>query len=163
MPHHAALIEKAEAPAKLYLFTKDMWEVEAEASSLPEPLTALAKANGFKGQLGQFVLRADESGQIVDLVGGIGDGQDGLAVAALAAKLPTADYELSGEAPLPLALVAAGWTDGTYRFDRYLKQKAEPPRLVIGADKAADAITRQAVAIDPEAFGNGVAVLLEDA
>ncbi|MEL6860958.1 MAG: leucyl aminopeptidase family protein [Pseudomonadota bacterium] len=148
MPKHPALVEKADAPAQLHLFSSEAWSAEAGENSLPAPLAALAKANGFEGGLGQFVIRSNEMGEIVDLVGGVGPGTDALAVAALSSKLPEADYAIARDNDYPIEQIAAGWTDGTYRFDRYLTKKATPPRLVIGGGKAGEAMVRLAVAID---------------
>lgn len=148
MPHHSALITAADAPAKLYLFSSNDWGDDQQTSEIPAPLSALAKANGFKGAAGQFVVRADEDGQIVDVLGGLGAGTDALAVAALSSKLPEADFEIARDGGYPLANIAAGWADGAYRFDRYLSEKATPPRLVVGDDAAGEAAIREAVAID---------------
>ena len=148
MPKHTALVEKADAPAKIYLFSAGAWDAEASDAGLPDALFALAKANGFEGGLGQFVIRADEDGNILDLVGGVGPGTDALAVAALAAKLPEANYEIARDNDYPMAQIAAGWSDGAYRFDRYLQKKASPPRLVVGGGKDGEALVRLAVATD---------------
>ena len=147
MSNHSALIAKADAPVQLYLFSESGWVPDSD-NGVPAPLAALAKANGFCGGVGEVVLRPDADGKIVDALGGVGPGTDSLAVAALSAKLPEADYVIAGDSDYPLAHIAAGWTDGTYRFDRYLEKKASPPRLVIGGGKAAEAMVRQAVAID---------------
>jgi leucyl aminopeptidase len=148
MPHHSALIASADAPAKLYLFSSDDWGDDQKILDLAAPLAALAKANGFKGGAGQFVVRADEDGQIVDVLGGLGSGTDGLAVAALSSKLPAADFEIARDGGYPLAHIAAGWADGAYRFDRYLSEKADPPRLVVGEDAAGEAMVTEAIAVD---------------
>lgn len=148
MPQHPALVKTADAPANLYLYSADDWEAGGADNGLPAPLVALAKANGFEGGVGEFVIQADAEGKIVDVVGGLGPASDALAVAALAAKLPAADYKIARAAAYPMEHIAAGWTDGAYRFDRYLKKKANPPRLVIGGGKAGDAMVRLAVATD---------------
>lgn len=148
MPHHSALIASADAPAKLYLFSTDGWGDDQDTSGIPAPLAALAKANGFKGGAGQFVLRANEDGQIVDALGGLGAGTDGLALAALSSKLPAADYEIARDGGYPISHIAAGWADGAYRFDRYLSEKADPPRLIVGEDAAGEATVREAIAVD---------------
>lgn len=148
MPHHSALIAAADAPAKLYLFSSHDWSDEQKTLDVPGPLAALAKANGFKGGAGEYVLRANQDGQIVDALGGLGAGTDGLALAALSSKLPAADYEIARDGGYPIAHIAAGWADGAYRFDRYLSEKADPPRLVVGADAAGDAMVREAIAVD---------------
>lgn len=148
MPHHPALIATADAPAKLFLFSTDDWGDDKQTSNLPGPLMALAKANGFKASAGQFVVRADEEGAIVDVLGGLGAGTDGLVVAALSSKLPEADYEIARDGGYPMTHISAGWSDGAYRFDRYITDKATPPRLVVGDGDDGDAMMREATAID---------------
>lgn len=148
MPQHPALIEKAKTPAKLYLFSSSDWDDDSAASGIPAPLAALAKANAFKASAGQLVVRADEDGAMVDVLGGLGGGTDGLAVAALSSKLPEADYEIARDGDYPMAHIAAGWVDGAYRFDRYLSDKAAPPRLVVGAGADGEALIREAMAVD---------------
>ena len=148
MPKHSALIAAADAPAKLYLFSTAEWSDEGGADAVPDALVALAKANGFKGNMGQLVIRANDAGEIIDLLGGIGTGTDSLAVAALSSKLPEAGFEIARDAGCDLRHIAAGWADGAYRFDRYLSDKATPPRLVVGDDDAGEAIIREAIAID---------------
>lgn len=148
MPTHAALIETAKKPAKLHLFTKADWEVADASDGVPAELITLAKANAFKAAAGEFVILSDESGVITNVVGGLGDGTDALGVAAISAKLPTADYKIVRDGGYPLDHIAAGWTDGAYRFDRYLSQKAQPPRLVVGDGADGDARVRLAVATD---------------
>ncbi len=148
MPHHPALIATADAPAKLHLFSADDWGDDKQTSDLPDALTALAKANGFKASSGQFVVRANGDGAIVDVLGGLGAGTDGLAVAAISSKLPEADYEIARDGGYSMAHIAAGWSDGAYRFDRYLSDKATPPRLVVGEADDGEAMMREATAID---------------
>ena len=148
MPHHPALIATADAPARLYLYSADDWGDDKQTSDLPDALKALANANGFKAGAGQFVVRADEDGAIGDVLGGLGAGTDGLAVAALSSKLPEADYEIARDGGYSMAHIAAGWNDGAYRFDRYLSDKATPPRLVVGEGDDSEAMMREATAID---------------
>lgn len=148
MPKHPALVETAKAPANLYLYSADDWGAVDAEDGVPAPLLALAKANGFEGGVGEFVIHADADGKITDVVGGLGPATDALAVAALAAKLPAVDYKIAHAGEYPIEHIAAGWTDGAYRFDRYLKKKANPPRLVVGGGKAGDAMVRLAVATD---------------
>ncbi len=147
MPQHSALITQADSPVQLYLFSVDDWEVAEADGGIPDALLALAKANVFKGRVGQLVLRANEAGEIIDALGGLGSGTDGLAVAAISSKLPTADYAIARDGGYPMAHIAAGWADGTYRFEKYLKNKVEPPRLVVG-EAEGEAMIRQAVAVD---------------
>nr|WP_070961514.1 leucyl aminopeptidase family protein [Hyphomonas sp. Mor2] len=148
MPSHPALIATADAPAKLYLFSSEDWGDDGSKADIPAPLAALAKANAFKAGTGQLIVRAGDGGEIVDVLGGLGAGTDGLAVAALSSKLPDADYEIARDGGYPLTYIAAGWADGAYRFDRYLSDKATPPRLVVGEGADGEATMREATAID---------------
>ena len=95
-----------------------------------------------------MVIAASEKGEVSGILFGVGDGSDTLAVAALSAKAPAQDYALEADAGYPLAHVAAGWADGAYRFDRYVSEKATPPRLVVGSDAAGEAMIREATAVD---------------
>ncbi len=145
MPEHTALIPSSDSAVPLYLHSTESWQ---EADGLPDDLTALAKAQGFKAALGQMVVAASDAGEVSGVLFGVGDASDALAVAALSAKAPMQDYALASDAGYPLAQVAAGWADGAYRFDRYLSEKSTPPRLVVGADEAGDAMIREAIAVD---------------
>lgn len=145
MPSHAALISSASNAVPVYLLTASEWEAGPE---LPEALTALAKAQKFNGGAGQIVIGANEDGSVSGVLFGVGDGSDALAVAALSAKLPAGDYAIESNADYPSAQIAAGWADGAYRFDRYLSEPADPPRLVVGDDAGGEAMIREAVAVD---------------
>ncbi|MEC7288746.1 MAG: leucyl aminopeptidase family protein [Pseudomonadota bacterium] len=148
MPEHKALIDAATSAANLYLFSADDWREADRDAGLPAALVALAKANDFKASSGQTVVSADADGKIVDVLGGLGAATDGLAVAALSSKLPIADYQVARGGDYPMAQIAAGWADGAYRFDRYLSDKADPPRLVVGDGPDGEALVREAIAID---------------
>ena len=145
MPEHTALISNADAAVPVYLFTTETWRDDAD---LPDGLAALAKAQSFDGGSGQMIIGATDAGEISGVLFGLGKGADALAVAALSAKLKAGDYRLSNIEDRELAVHAIAWADGAYRFDRYLKKPAEPPRLVVGSDALGDAIIREAIAID---------------
>ena len=132
------------APARIHLFTESGF-AEAE---LPGRLAAFAQAQGFSAMAGQSVRMPDSEGRLGDILFGLGDGCDGLAVAALSGCLPEGDYEVAA-APRdwPFAWTAAGWADGAYRFTKYLKSPHSPPRLVIPGDAPGDALSREAEAV----------------
>jgi len=146
MPKHTALIESAKTPAKLHLFSSSQWSDEATKGDVSEALLNLARANDFKAGVGEFVINANEAGDVLEVLGGLGAGTDGLAVAALSSKLPEADYEIARDGGYPIEHIAAGWADGAYRFDRYLSEKATPPRLVVGSK--GESMIREAIAVD---------------
>ena len=142
---HKAFTATATDAAEVHLVRPLQWD-EAE-HEIPEGLKSLARATGFKAKPGETVFMANDEGKLAHVLFGIGDASDALAVAPLAGKLPEGDYRIARDAGLPMAHIAAGWADGAYRFDRYLKDKATPPRLVIGDDADSAALEREAEAI----------------
>lgn len=145
MPKHPALIASSAAAASLYCFKSSDWSEQAD---IPEPLMAQAKAQNFKAGAGDVVLVAGSDGQIASVLFGLGKGSDALATAALSNQLPDGDYKIASDGGYSLSHFAAGWVDGAYRFDRYLNDKSAPPRLVIGKGRNAQAILREAIAVD---------------
>ncbi|WP_300390660.1 M17 family metallopeptidase [Henriciella sp.] len=142
---HKAFTATASQAAAIHLVRPMHWD-EAE-HEIPPALKSLARATGFKANAGETVFHADEEGKLANVLFGLGDAPDALAVAALSGKLPAGDYEIARDAGLPFAHIAAGWADGAYRFDRYLTEKTDPPRLVLGEDEDAAALDREADAI----------------
>ena len=142
---HKSFTAKGANPAAIHLFTVSGFE---SLKDDPFPgARALAKGQGFTGKAGQVVLQAGTDGQLSHVLAGLGDGRDALGVAAISAKLPEGDYMIATDGGLGFAQIAAGWADGAYRFDRYLKEKAKPPRLVIPAGEESDALSREADAV----------------
>ncbi|MEM9670550.1 MAG: leucyl aminopeptidase family protein [Pseudomonadota bacterium] len=144
---HKALIAEATNPVMIHLIDRDMW-AENDAG-LAEPILTFAKAVDFTAASGQTVMCPNETGHLRHVIFGLGDGQDGLAVAALSAKLPAGDYQVASmPGDWTLSAVADGWIDGAYRFQRYLTADYEPPRLVVPDTADQDAIKRLAAAVD---------------
>ncbi len=141
---HNAFTLDASAPARLHLFTaKDFARAE-----LPAALQRFAQAQNFNGGAGQRVLMPDAEGALSDVLFGLGDGSDRLAVAALSARLPAGDYALKASPEdWPFAWIAAGWADGAYRFSRYRSKRSAPPRLVIPGGEDSRALGSQADAM----------------
>ena len=145
MPTHSALISRADTATPVYLYSKADW---ADATGLPEDLMAMAHAQDFKGGSGQTALTANAEGGVAGVLFGLGDSTDALAVAALSAKLPRGTYQIAHSGGFTAAQIANAWADGAYRFDRYLSEKADPPKLVVGDDSDGEAQIRVAVAVD---------------
>ena len=142
---HKSFTARAEAPVQVWLYTSAAFEA-LENDPFPGA-RVMAKAQAFTGGAGQTVLAHDSEGALAHVLFGLGDGKDALAVAALAGKLPEGAYKIASDGGLPMASIAAGWADGAYRFDRYLKDKAKPPKLVIPGGKAGEALMREADAV----------------
>lgn len=145
MLSHPAFTRDAAQPAAIYLYAADEW---GENPDIPGDLSALAKAQDFKAGAGQMVLTAHPDGFLSGVLFGLGKGKDALALAALAGKLPEGDYKIARAAGMAMDQIAAGWADGAYRFDRYLEDKAKPPRLMVEEGAQGDAIMREATAIN---------------
>ncbi|MEM7006958.1 MAG: leucyl aminopeptidase family protein, partial [Pseudomonadota bacterium] len=108
-----------------------------------------ADAVSFKGAAGQTVLCPDASGALAAVIFGLGNGNDRLAVSALAAKLPAGAYSIVTKPEnWTFAAVVDGWVDGTYRFNRYLSDDKEPPQLVVPDAEDMEAFVRLGQAVD---------------
>ncbi|MCA8901040.1 MAG: leucyl aminopeptidase family protein, partial [Hyphomonas sp.] len=142
---HKSFTARAEAPVQVWLYTSKAFKA-LKADPFPNA-RAMAEAQDFTGGAGQMVLAHGDDGALANVLFGLGKGEDALAVAALSAKLPPGAYKVAEEGGLSPASIAAGWADGAYRFDRYLKDKAKPPRLVIPGGKAGEALSREADAV----------------
>ena len=139
-----AFTASPDAPARIHLFTTADWSNAAPGGALGR----FAEVSGFTGRAGQCVIAPREDGGLGDVLFGLGEGRDGLAVAALSARLPGGDYAVERcPEDYPFSWVAAGWHDGAYRFEKYLSETTPPPRLVLPAGEDADALDREAVAV----------------
>lgn len=126
-------ILSAENPVAVYLIKESDWET-ARKDLAPNAVT-FAEAQQFKASAGQTITVPGEKGELEIILFGLGKGDDALAISALAAKLPEADYHIASKpSDWPLSWIWSGWADGAYRFDRYLKKKAAPPRLVLSEE-----------------------------
>ena len=141
-----AFTSSSENPSRIYAFTESEWE-HGQQRRLASPVLEFADSQKFKGEAGQVTVYPSEGGSSEVLVG-LGDGTDPLAFAYASAKLPVGDYEVvaikEGWEP---AWTIAGWSDGAYRFDRYLQQASEVPRLLVGSDPVHKDALRQAESI----------------
>jgi leucyl aminopeptidase len=98
----------------------------------------LAKAAEFKGKAGQVLLIPGADGSLARVLYGLGTGVEPMSFRPLPAKLPAGTYRIA-QAPAEAtpAAVAQAFALGSYRFDRYKKKDAAPPRLLVeGADLA---------------------------
>ena len=130
--------EAAAAAARPIYAISDKGSEDA-LKAAPQSLAALAKANGFGGEAGAVLANSD------GVLLGVGDGRDPFFTAAAAEKLPQGDYHLTESLGHQEAAQAAlGWLLGTYRFDRYKKQKAPVARLIAPKGVRVDEVSRQA-------------------
>ena len=128
-----------DLPPGLARFEPDRWlratvlrpvgSADAEAAMLETPAAALT---GFSGEVGQ-VLATDG-----EVLVGVGDGAEPLALGAAAAQLREGDYRLVGTAG---PMDALGFALGAYRYDHY-KTHPAPPTLVLPEEVSGDALAR---------------------
>lgn len=113
-----------------------------DESGAPQGLKELAEANGFTGETGAVL--AGRDGVLL----GVGDASDPFISAAAAEKLPEGTYAFAEEVDERAAtLTSLGWLLGTYRFDRYKKQKPAEAMLVAPSNADVGAARRAAAAV----------------
>jgi leucyl aminopeptidase len=118
------------------------WPAFAEAQS--GATRAAAALASFTGKAGELALVPTPEGAVERVLFGLGEHrQSAMAWRAPAARLPAGDYEIAmpggGALPPRADDVALAWALGTYRFDRYKRERgAAAPRLLAppGADLA---------------------------
>ncbi len=98
--------------------------LEAALAALPEAQAAWARAQGFKGRLGQAVALPGPEGERDRLLLGWGDAKrrarELFPLGGFAGQAPAGTYRI--DTPLPAEeaeTVALGWLLARYRFDRY--------------------------------------------
>jgi leucyl aminopeptidase len=139
---HKSFTADPTGAVDVFLYTTEAFK-SLENDPFPNA-RAFADGQAFTGASGQVVLVPGESGGLAHVLYGLGKGKDALAVAGLSAKLPKGSYRIVEAGSLGFHQIAAGWADGAYRFDRYLKEKAAPPQLVIPEAADADGLSREA-------------------
>lgn len=139
---HKSFTADPTGAVDVFLYTTEAFK-SLENDPFPNA-RAFAEGQAFTGASGQVVLVPGDSGKLAHVLYGLGKGKDALAVAGLSAKLPKGSYRIVEAGSLAFHQIAAGWADGAYRFDRYLKEKAAPPQLVIPEEADADGLSREA-------------------
>ncbi|MEY4965270.1 MAG: hypothetical protein RL274_853 [Pseudomonadota bacterium] len=116
---------------------------DAKAWLVRQKRSGLVIASGFAGAAGALAALPDAKGGIAAWVLGLGDSQDGFALAAAASHLPAGTYRL-GEVPefCGGANAALAWLMGGYAFDRYKKKAARKARLALPPGVDGDEVSR---------------------
>ena len=107
---------------------------ERHAASLTEAQRVFAAERSFSGEGGQRLRLPEADGRVKRVLVGLGDDETigEMRLGSLSASLPAGYYQFAHlPAGLDARLAAIGWGMGTYRFDRYLSDKADPPILVL--------------------------------
>ncbi|ODN66105.1 Peptidase B [Methylobrevis pamukkalensis] len=131
LPHFAPT-DTAEPAVAIHAVAED--GLAATLAALGPVAEGWAKANGFKAEAGALLLVPGEAGALSAVVFGLGKASDParapFLTGKLSASLPAGLYRFAtfeGD----LALGVLGFALGAYRFERYVKPKAERPRLVM--------------------------------
>jgi leucyl aminopeptidase len=101
------------------------------------------KSAGFSAKEHEMILVPGAGGGIASVALGLGKGHDILALAQASESLPQGTYALS-DAPEPFGGVNAvlAWILGTYKFDRYKKNRKVFPKLAAPKGVDGDEATR---------------------
>jgi leucyl aminopeptidase len=116
--------------------------------SVPLPANALgwAKASGFAGQAGRIALIPDAQGGVAGALAGTGEetgAARSMALGRLGRELPEGEWALAPGGYDP-HLAALALLLGSYRFDRYRKEKGKDIRFQLPAGADLARVTREA-------------------
>jgi len=143
---HSSLARSAKNAVPLYAVAEA--KLRAFLDKRPKREAAFLKGSGFSAHDGEFVIVPAASGEIACAILGLGKGDDPLALASFAERLPAGTYRY---AVLPQdfspSLAVLGWALGTYRFSRYRKKPKPAPKLALPADLDGDEVSRIADAV----------------
>jgi leucyl aminopeptidase len=117
--------------------------VPAQALKAWQKRLPFLKASAFTAKEGELRLIPDRAGALSAAVLGLGKSTDRLALAAFPEQLPDGLYRL-GDVPSFCGgeLAALAWLLGTYKFDRYKKNRPSKARLLLPADVDGDEVAR---------------------
>jgi leucyl aminopeptidase len=141
---HPSFARAASNAVKLYAVSEK--RLPAFLKSRSKRDAAFLKASGFAARAQDFAMLPAASGGIAGAVLGLGKGDDPLALAAFAEKLPSGTYVFA-EQPFEAGLAALAWLLGTYRFAKYRKSTKQAPKLILPNDADGDEAGRIAEAV----------------
>ena len=123
-------------------------EWERISQNLTEAQRIFATEDKFTAKAGQCLRLPEVDGRVKRVLLGMGtdDGTAEMRLGSLGASLPAGYYRFGTlPAEMDARLAAIAWGMGTYRFDRYLSDKSDPPVLVL-EDEAVEAEIMASVA-----------------
>ncbi len=141
---HASFARASATAVKLYAVTEKALPDFLKTRSKRD--AAFLKAAGFAAHAQELVLLPAASGELAGAVLGLGKGDDPLALAAFAEKLPAGTYGLAQQ-PFEGGLAALAWLLGSYKFSKYRKSSKSAPKLVPPQGVDAEEIGRIAEAV----------------
>jgi leucyl aminopeptidase len=129
--HSAFAAAPAQSAIPITFVTKSTWEPVGAA--LDETARRFAEANGFAAKPGQYLALPAASGEVSQVLFGLGEKSDRAHDPFLAGKLPgllPAGTFRFANAPHDVHLAVLAFALGSYRFGRYRKADAPRTRLV---------------------------------
>lgn len=124
-------------------------EWERYAQSLTDPQRVFADERSFSGESGQRLRLPEADGRVRRVLMGLSENETDaeMRLGSLGSSL-SAGYYRFGHLPngLDARLASIGWGMGTYRFDRYLSEKSDPPVLVLEESASETEITSSVAA-----------------
>ncbi|HSZ50270.1 MAG TPA: leucyl aminopeptidase family protein [Caulobacteraceae bacterium] len=121
------------------LFTQADWRLSGDGLN-PGARTAAIQVK-FAGKAGDLAVVRRADGEVEEVLFGLGEGPAAPAFRGLAARLPPGDYRIDGETKGDGVELALAWAQGAYRFDRYKRDRGDPPpRLVTPAGADVDRV-----------------------
>ncbi|MEM9145400.1 MAG: leucyl aminopeptidase family protein [Pseudomonadota bacterium] len=117
------------APDPIPIRLVEKSSLETVLGSLQAEEAAWARANGFKGRLGQALAIPSDTGQVAGILLGWGDAEgrrrERFPIGSFAGRAPAGTYRLDTPLDGPDAQRATlGWLLSRYRFDRYKSKPA---------------------------------------
>jgi leucyl aminopeptidase len=104
----------------------------------PAHVRAWLDGSGFEAKAGRAALLPGPDGAPVGALLVLSEPAEPWDFAALRDRLPAGDWRLDAADDNADAAAALGFALASYRFDRYRKEEAKPPRLAIAANRATE-------------------------
>ncbi len=140
---HKSLARSAPRPTPLHMVPAG----DAKAFLAASGARAGLAAAGFSGREGELMPQM-AGGKVAAWVLGLGEGQDPLAAATFAEKLPDGVYRLDNSPRAQGGETAVlAWLLGRYAFSRYKKPGTKSPRLVLPSGVDGEELSRIAEAV----------------
>ena len=132
--HTSGQHSQAKSAPSIPIFILRPDDIDDIFATLTEVQVNIARSAGFAGELFQTVKLPDEKGDLSAILYGAGSNPDEttgpIGLGKLSASLKSGQFHIE-KSPYnwDKALLAVGWGLGTYKFDRYLKDKQDAPSL----------------------------------
>lgn len=141
MPINEICLSSSRAKAGVTTLTPvTVRDFKAVKKRLSAPQANWLKVHGFEATAGQLGLIADEKGDLIEILLGLGESAstdgDPWWISPFIGRLPEGKFRLSeGMSNETLATAAFGWSMCHYRFDRYKSDSEAKKRQLVGVPK----------------------------